>query len=217
MQVIALIGEFASRWLINVFDVTFSVYGEEHFGVSSSLYSYTTAVGSMVNIFQTGWLFNRLLRWDVSIPLITSMTGVCGAIGIFTCLFAPNKAVAILGSVFFIFAYGCAAPTAPTVMSVRLPSEASRADRKPRALAGRRHGVGPHRRAIRVHPRAQHPLLALRGGLPAALLLQSGALRGGVHQHADPAFHPRRPHGGPGAAGVRAGEHGEEPEAGGRG
>lgn len=119
MQVIALIGEFASRWLINVFDVTFSVYGEEHFGVSSSLYSYTTAVGSMVNIFQTGWLFNRLLRWDVSIPLITSMTGVCGAIGIFTCLFAPNKAVAILGSVFFIFAYGCAAPTAPTVMSVR--------------------------------------------------------------------------------------------------
>ena len=121
MQVIALIGEFASRWLINVFDVTFSVFGEEHFGISSSLYSCITAVGSMVNIFQTGWLFNHLLRWNVSIPIITSMTGVCGAIGIFMCLFSTNKVVVIVGSLFFIFAYGCAAPTAPTVMSVRFP------------------------------------------------------------------------------------------------
>ena len=119
MQVIALVGEFASRWLINVFDVTFSAFGEEHFGISSSLYSCITAVGSMVNIFQTGWLFNHLLRWNVSIPIITSMTGVCGAIGIFLCLFGGNKIVAIAGSLFFIFAYGCAAPTAPTVMSVR--------------------------------------------------------------------------------------------------
>lgn len=115
---------------MNVFDVTFSAYGEAKFGMSSMMYSFASGAGSVVNILQTGWLFNKLLKWNVSIPIITSLTGVCGGgrlltyshvvIGIVWCLTAPNLVMALIGSLFFLIAYGCAAPTAPTIMSVRI-------------------------------------------------------------------------------------------------
>ena len=106
---------------MNVFDVTFSAYGEAKFGMSSMMYSFASGAGSVVNILQTGWLFNRLLKWNVSIPIITSLTGVCGGESLLTnSLTAPNLVMALIGSLFFLIAYGCAAPTAPTIMSVRI-------------------------------------------------------------------------------------------------
>ena len=115
---------------MNVFDVEFSAYGEAKFGMSSMMYSFASGAGSLVNIIQTGFLFNKLLKWNVSIPIITSLTGVCGGrclggkspivIGIVWCLTAPNLTMALIGSLFFLIAYGCAAPTAPTIMSVRI-------------------------------------------------------------------------------------------------
>ena len=96
--------------------------------MTSSLFSLGSAIGAIINIFQTGWLFNKLVSHNVSIPLITSLTGVCGgaftlptspiAIGIVWCLTSPNLTMALIGSLFFLMAYGCAAPTAPAIMSV---------------------------------------------------------------------------------------------------
>ncbi|KAK8826754.1 hypothetical protein WA556_004343 [Blastocystis sp. ATCC 50177/Nand II] len=117
VMIIALIGEFSSSWLATVCDVTFAEFGEAKFGMTSSLFSLGSAIGAIINIFQTGWLFNKLISHNVSIPLITSLTGVCGAIGIVWCLTSPNLTMALIGSLFFLMAYGCAAPTAPAIMS----------------------------------------------------------------------------------------------------
>ena len=46
--------------------------------MTSSDYSLTSAIGSIVNIFQTGWLFNKLIQWNVSIPVISSSAGIAG-------------------------------------------------------------------------------------------------------------------------------------------
>lgn len=78
MIVIALIGEFCSRWIVNIFDVSFAAFGEEHFQVSSFEFSMASAMGSFINIFQTGWLFNVFLKHDVSIPVISSLGGITG-------------------------------------------------------------------------------------------------------------------------------------------
>lgn len=38
--------------------------------------SMMSALGSVVNIFQTGWLYNYLIKKDVSIPIISSWAGI---------------------------------------------------------------------------------------------------------------------------------------------
>ncbi|KAK8825356.1 hypothetical protein WA538_003053 [Blastocystis sp. DL] len=119
--VIALIGEFCSRWIVNIFDVSFAAFGEEHFQVSSFEFSMASAMGSFINIFQTGWLFNVFLKHDVSIPVISSLGGITGVIGILLCVLTTNKYVALVGSLCFLVAYGFVAPTAPTVMTTELP------------------------------------------------------------------------------------------------
>ena len=90
VMVIALIGEFCNRWIINIFDVSFAEFGEERYHMSSSEFryicsywlslSFTTALGSVINVIQTGWLFNVFLKWGLSIPLITSFAGITGRI-----------------------------------------------------------------------------------------------------------------------------------------
>ena len=70
------------------------------------------------------------LKWGFSIPLITSFAGITGrilldydevvVIGILLCVISTNKIEAICGSLCFVIAYGFAAPTAPTVMSVSM-------------------------------------------------------------------------------------------------
>ena len=77
----------------------------------------------MINVIQTGWLFNVFLKCGLSIPLITSFAGITGIIGVLLCVFSTNKIVAICGSLCFVIAYGFAAPTAPTVMSVGVRKE----------------------------------------------------------------------------------------------
>ena len=130
MIVIALIGEFCSRWIVNIFDVSFAAFGEEHFQVSSFVFSMASVMGSFINLFQTGWLFNVFLKHDVSIPVISSLGGITGGkrciissdvvIGILLCVLTTNKYVALVGSLCFLVAYGFVAPTAPTVMTVIL-------------------------------------------------------------------------------------------------
>lgn len=48
--------------------------------MSSFDFSLTSALGSVINIIQTGWLFNKFLSWDISIPIITSLAGISGGI-----------------------------------------------------------------------------------------------------------------------------------------
>ena len=78
VMVIALIGEFCSRWIVNIFDVSFAAFGEERFQISSFEFSMASAMGSFINIFQTGWLFNVFLKHDISIPVISSFGGISG-------------------------------------------------------------------------------------------------------------------------------------------
>ena len=40
VMVIALIGEFCNRWIINIFDVSFAEFGEERYHMSSSEFRY---------------------------------------------------------------------------------------------------------------------------------------------------------------------------------
>lgn len=41
--------------------------------------SFASALGSIINVVQTGWLFNVFLKWNLSIPIITSFAGVTGS------------------------------------------------------------------------------------------------------------------------------------------
>ena len=130
VMVIALIGEFCSRWIVNIFDVSFAAFGEERFQISSFEFSMASAMGSFINIFQTGWLFNVFLKHDISIPVISSFGGISGGrrciifpdavIGILLSVLTTNKYVALVGSLCFLVAYGFVAPMAPTVMTVFL-------------------------------------------------------------------------------------------------
>lgn len=46
--------------------------------MSSFEFSMASGLGSVINTIQTGWLFNKFLAWDVSIPLITCLSGIAG-------------------------------------------------------------------------------------------------------------------------------------------
>lgn len=78
VQGIAIIGEFCCRWLISVFDISVAQFAEEQHSMSSFEFSMASGLGSVINTIQTGWLFNKFLAWDVSIPLITCLSGVAG-------------------------------------------------------------------------------------------------------------------------------------------
>lgn len=78
IQGIAIIGEFCCRWLISVFDISVAQFAEDQHNMSSFEFSMASGLGSVINTIQTGWLFNRFLGWDVSIPLITCLSGVAG-------------------------------------------------------------------------------------------------------------------------------------------
>ena len=77
-QVIAIIGEFCCRWLISVFDISIAQFAEEHHGMTSFDFSMASCLGSVINTLQTGWLFNKFLSWNLSIPIITSFAGLAG-------------------------------------------------------------------------------------------------------------------------------------------
>ena len=109
----------------------FAQYAEEYHGMTSSQYSLTTAIGSIINIFQTGWLFNKLIQCDVSIPMISSYAGIAGGrfhsftlswlllvIAMAICISSNSILMDFVGATFIMIAYGFVAPTAPTIMSV---------------------------------------------------------------------------------------------------
>ena len=79
--------------------------------------SMMSAIGSLSNIFQTGWLFSFLIKKDFSIPIITSFAGIFGATAMILCV-CSNRVLFLLGSIFIIISYGFASPTAPAIMSV---------------------------------------------------------------------------------------------------
>lgn len=47
--------------------------------VSRFMDSLSSGIGSVFNVIQTGWLFNKFLSWNVSIPTITSLAGISGS------------------------------------------------------------------------------------------------------------------------------------------
>ena len=141
-MVIALIGEFCNKWLFGIFDSIVSLYGADHFALDAFTYrpllspaltrSMMSCVGSLMNVFQTGWLYNFLIKKDFSIPTITSWGGIvygwgaphfsCLAVAMILCV-GTNKPMFIVGGVLIIVAYASAAPTAPSIFSVGLACE----------------------------------------------------------------------------------------------
>ena len=76
LMIVAIICEFCNKWCFAVFDTIVPIYGEGDIALDSFTFSMMSVVGSLVNIFQTGWLYNFLIRINVSIPIITSFAGV---------------------------------------------------------------------------------------------------------------------------------------------
>lgn len=74
-MVVAVACEFFNKWCFSVFDTVVPVYGQYVYELDSFTFSMMSVVGSLVNIFQTGWLFNFLIKKDWSIPTITSVAG----------------------------------------------------------------------------------------------------------------------------------------------
>lgn len=165
-QGIAIIGEFCCRWLISVFDISVAQFAEEQHQMSSFEFSMASALGSIINTFQTGWLFNRFLSWDISIPMITSLCGVAGgrseslflcvAIGVMICVYSTSKAADFIASLFILMAYGFAAPTAPTIMSVCFGFTYS-IDGKLCGYPGYGCGLGIDRWSVCIYDRTLHP------------------------------------------------------------
>ena len=76
LMVVAVLCEFFNKWCFSVFDTVVPVYGQRKHELDSFTFSMMSVVGSLINIFQTGWLFNFLLRHGFSIPTITSWGGL---------------------------------------------------------------------------------------------------------------------------------------------
>ena len=87
--------------------------------------SMMSAIGSLSNIFQTGWLFSFLIKKDFSIPIITSFAGIFGAIAMILCV-CSNRVLFLLGSIFIIISYGFAS----AIMSVNCTVTVSFVGRK---------------------------------------------------------------------------------------
>ena len=75
-MVVAVACEFFNKWCFSVFDTVVPVYGQYVYELDSFTFSMMSVVGSLVNIFQTGWLFNFLLKRGFSIPTITCWGGL---------------------------------------------------------------------------------------------------------------------------------------------
>ena len=76
LMIVAVLCEFFNKWCFSVFDTVVPVYGQRKHELDSFTFSMMSVVGSLINIFQTGWLFNFLLRHGFSIPTITSWGGL---------------------------------------------------------------------------------------------------------------------------------------------
>ena len=76
MMIIAVLDEFFVKWCFSVFDSVVPVYGQYEHDLSAFTFSMMSVVGSLLNIVQTGWLFNFLLKKGFSIPTITSWGGL---------------------------------------------------------------------------------------------------------------------------------------------
>lgn len=75
LMVIAIVCEFCNKWCFGIFDTVVPIYGEGDLELDSFTFSIMSMMGSLFNIFQTGWLFNFLIKKDWSIPTITSVAG----------------------------------------------------------------------------------------------------------------------------------------------
>ena len=76
LMVVAVLCEFFNKWCFSVFDTVVPVYGQRKHELDSFTFSMMSVVGSLIKIFQTGVLFNFLLRHGFSIPTITSWGGL---------------------------------------------------------------------------------------------------------------------------------------------
>ena len=129
-MIVAVLCEFFNKWCFSVFDTVVPVYGQRKHELDSFTFSMMSVFGSLINIFQTGWLFNFLLRYGFSIPTITCFAGITYCIYLmimndwivcaFMCCMVNKKMLLITGGVVIIVAYGFAAPTAAAIMSVWL-------------------------------------------------------------------------------------------------
>ena len=129
-MIIAIICEFCNKWCFAVFDTIVPIYGEGNNELDSFTFSMMSVVGSLFNIFQTGWLYSYLIKKDFSIPTITCFAGITYCIYLmimndwivcaFMCCMVNKKMLLITGGVVIIVAYGFAAPTAAAIMSVWL-------------------------------------------------------------------------------------------------
>ena len=117
-MVVAIICEFCNKWCFGVFDTIVPVYGEGDKKLDSFIFSMMSVVGSLFNIVQTGWLYNFLIKKDLSIPTVSCLSGIAYVIAFVLCM-SPSKILYIIGGVMIIVGYGFAAPTAAAIMSVR--------------------------------------------------------------------------------------------------
>ena len=82
--------------------------------LSSSMFS---TIGSCLNIFQTGYLFKKLIQKDISIPMIASLCGLVGMLAMLLCV-SGKKFLFMVGAVSLIIAYGFSSPATPAILSV---------------------------------------------------------------------------------------------------
>ncbi|KAK8810121.1 hypothetical protein WA538_003670 [Blastocystis sp. DL] len=77
--VTAIICEFCNKFIYSSFDTLVCQYGSDRYALSSFQFSLISTLGSAVNIFQTGCLFQWLIdRRGISIPSIGCLAGLVG-------------------------------------------------------------------------------------------------------------------------------------------
>ncbi|KAK8806599.1 hypothetical protein WA588_003163 [Blastocystis sp. NMH] len=115
--VTAIICEFCNKFIYSSFDTLVCQYGSDRYALSSFQFSLISTLGSAVNIFQTGCLFQWLIdRRGISIPSIGCLAGLVGAVACILCV-AGQHALYFVGSTLIIVGYGFYSPVAPTILT----------------------------------------------------------------------------------------------------
>ncbi|KNB45636.1 MFS transporter [Blastocystis sp. subtype 4] len=121
--VIAIICEFCNKFIFSIFDTIVCQFGSVKHELTSLQMNLTTsllsAVGSALNIFQTGFLFRWLINdRGISIPTVGSFA----AIACIICIYS-NRVWYFVGAILIIVGYGFYAPVAPSILSAESTEE----------------------------------------------------------------------------------------------
>ncbi|KAK8804657.1 hypothetical protein WA171_006625 [Blastocystis sp. BT1] len=121
--VIAIICEFCNKFIFSIFDTIVCQFGSVKHELTSLQFSLLSAVGSALNIFQTGFLFRWLINdRGISIPTVGSFAGIVGAIACIICIYS-NRVWYFVGAILIIVGYGFYAPVAPSILSAESTEE----------------------------------------------------------------------------------------------